>query len=193
MGVAFGGAFTGGARPQTAEVIKTMGQRCPQMIVNNRLDVADYVVRLEHEGGKGLLRKKDKVVVFVRSSGDSIFSNSTLSVGGSVQGACEAIDKHWSINATALAALPRAENLVSLPIAAPVAQQVMSNLTVEASAAGADIEVDGSFVGSTPSTVSVTPGQHTIAVKKKGYTDWSRSMNVSGNAVRLAAELEAKP
>jgi hypothetical protein len=51
--------------------------------------------------------------------------------------------------------------------------------------------VDGGFVGSTPSTISVTPGQHTISVKKKGYTDWSRTMNVSGSAVRVSAELEA--
>jgi hypothetical protein len=69
----------------------------------------------------------------------------------------------------------------------------MASLTVESSIAGADILVDGSFVGSTPSTISVTPGQHTIGVQKKGYTDWSRTMNVSGNAVHLSAELEAKP
>jgi hypothetical protein len=69
----------------------------------------------------------------------------------------------------------------------------MAVLTVESSVAGADIEVDGAFVGSTPSTVSVTPGQHTIAVKKKGYVDWSRTMTVSGSGVRLSADLEAKP
>ncbi len=66
----------------------------------------------------------------------------------------------------------------------------MASLTVDSPLAGADIEVDGSFVGSTPSTVSVTPGQHVIAVKKKGYMDWSRTMNVSGSSVRVTAELE---
>ena len=48
-------------------------------------------------------------------------------------------------------------------------------------------------MGSTPSTVSVLPGQHRFVVKKKGYADWSRSMMVSGNAAHLSAELEAKP
>ena len=52
----------------------------------------------------------------------------------------------------------------------------MASLVVDASSgsssvAGADIEVDGSFVGSTPSTLSVAPGQHTVTVKKKGYAD----------------------
>jgi PEGA domain len=79
----------------------------------------------------------------------------------------------------------------SVPAAAAGAVTVSVN--VESSVPGADIEVDGSFVGSTPSTVSVTPGQHTITIKKKGYTDWSRSMNVSGNAIHLNADLEAKP
>jgi hypothetical protein len=68
-----------------------------------------------------------------------------------------------------------------------------ASLTVEASVTGADIEVDGAFVGNTPSTVSIAPGQHTIVVKKKDYEDWSRTMAVSGSAVHLNAEMEAKP
>ncbi len=69
----------------------------------------------------------------------------------------------------------------------------MSNLTVESNVKGADIEVDGAFVGNTPSTVAVTQGQHTITVKMKGYTDWSRAMSVAGSGVHLNAELEPKP
>ena len=76
-------------------------------------------------------------------------------------------------------------------VAAAVATE--ASVAVDSSVAGADIEVDGNFVGSTPSTVSVLPGQHTFVVKKKGYADWSRSMMVSGNAAHLSAELEAKP
>jgi hypothetical protein len=72
-------------------------------------------------------------------------------------------------------------------------QVAMASLAVSSNVAGADIEVDGSFAGSTPSTVSMTPGQHTIAVKKHGYADWSRSMNVAGSGARLEAELTAKP
>lgn len=69
----------------------------------------------------------------------------------------------------------------------PVAQ--LASLTIDSGVTGADIEIDGNFVGSTPSTVSVAPGQHTIMVKKSGYADWSRPMNVSGSAVRVNADL----
>ena len=77
----------------------------------------------------------------------------------------------------------------ALAAAAPVT----SSLTVESSVTGADIEIDGAFVGSTPSTLAVTPGQHTIAVKEKGYAAWGRTMTVSGTAVKVNAELELKP
>lgn len=76
---------------------------------------------------------------------------------------------------------------------APSAAATQASLTVNSSVPGADIEVDGNFVGNTPSTVSVTPGHHTITVKKKGYADWDREMNVAGTDVHLHADLEAKP
>jgi hypothetical protein len=72
-----------------------------------------------------------------------------------------------------------------------VAQQTGS-LTVDASVPNWDIEVDGSFVGSTPSTLNLAPGKHAIVVKKTGYQDWSRSMMVSSGAVRLSADMVAK-
>ncbi len=77
--------------------------------------------------------------------------------------------------------------------AAAAAAPAVASVSVDSSVAGADIEIDGEFVGNTPSTVSVAPGPHTIVVKKKGYADWSRTMTLSGSSVRLSADLEAKP
>jgi hypothetical protein len=75
------------------------------------------------------------------------------------------------------------------PSAAPAAAQ--ASVIVESIPPGADIEVDGAFVGNTPSTVSVSPGSHQIAVKKKGFADWTRTLNVTSGSVHLSAELEA--
>jgi hypothetical protein len=56
---------------------------------------------------------------------------------------------------------------------------------------GADIEVDGGFVGNTPSDVQVAEGDHTVAIKKAGFKDWQRTMKVSaGSNVHVNAELE---
>jgi len=39
-------------------------ERCPEVLVTNKVDMANYVVTLDHEGGKGLIRKDNKVAVF---------------------------------------------------------------------------------------------------------------------------------
>lgn len=66
-----------------------------------------------------------------------------------------------------------------------------AKLQLESSPSGADIEVDGGFVGNTPSDVQVPEGDHTVTVKKTGFKDWERKMKVSGgSSVHLNAELE---
>jgi len=74
------------------------------------------------------------------------------------------------------------------PSTAPVSAQ--ASLNIESTPLGADIEVDGAFVGNTPSTVTVAPGSHQIAVKKKGFVDWTKTLNVTGGSIHLNAELE---
>ncbi|SNT31591.1 PEGA domain-containing protein [Granulicella rosea] len=197
-GGGFASSASGGARPQTAEIIKTFGQRCPQVIINNLPQMVDYVVELDHEGGKSFLAHKDKVAVFVRTNGDSIFSESTLSVGGSVQDSCKAILAHWSAHATELKSAAAAAAAVAAAPAAPIVVQtaaapaVAQGVSVEASVPNCDIEVDDEFVGNTPSVVTLKPGKHKIVVKKKGFEDWSRNITYSGGTVRLNADMTAK-
>ena len=54
---------------------------------------------------------------------------------------------------------------------------------------GGDIEIDGKFVGSTPSSINLNAGDHDIAVKKAGFTDWNRKVNVSTGHINITAEL----
>jgi hypothetical protein len=89
------GHFAGGASPQTVEVIKTFGDRCPDVVVTMDKDKADYVVLFDREGGKGLARKRDKIAVFKRD-GDVLFSGSTRSLGNAVQDSCKAIESSQS-------------------------------------------------------------------------------------------------
>lgn len=65
-----------------------------------------------------------------------------------------------------------------------------SQVSIDSNVANCDIEVDGVFVGNTPSQLSISPGKHEIAIKKKSYVTWSRTMMVSGSAVHLNAELD---
>jgi hypothetical protein len=74
---------------------------------------------------------------------------------------------------------------------APGANSSSAKLQIESNPSGADIEVDGSFVGNTPSEVQLAEGDHLVAVKKAGFNNWERKMKVSnGSNLHLAAELE---
>jgi hypothetical protein len=70
---------------------------------------------------------------------------------------------------------------------------IQASLNIDSTPSGADIEIDGAFVGNTPSTISVASGPHQIAVKKKGFADWSKPLSVTGGTIHLNAELEREP
>jgi hypothetical protein len=57
---------------------------------------------------------------------------------------------------------------------------------------GAEIQMDGSFVGSTPSSIPVSPGEHSIRIRKSGYRPWERTVKTVGGEVTITAELEAE-
>jgi hypothetical protein len=86
----FAGAQRGGARPQTAEIMKTLGERCETVIVTTNKERADYVLLIDHEGGKGLARKDTKFALFSKD-GDSVKTGSTRSIGNAVKDACAAL------------------------------------------------------------------------------------------------------
>jgi hypothetical protein len=58
---------------------------------------------------------------------------------------------------------------------------------------GADIEIDGNFVGSTPSSLGIATGEHTVRVSKQGYKRWERTLTISTGNIKVAAVLEPIP
>lgn len=92
-----GGGMQGGSSPQTVEVIKTFQQRCPEVVITDIKAKAAYAVLFDRESYKGLLRNRDKIAVF-RHNGDSIYSNSTKSVGNAVKDACQVILKDAGVS-----------------------------------------------------------------------------------------------
>jgi len=130
-------------------------------------------------------------------------SKSTLSLGGSVEDACNGIIAHWGTHSKDLLAAreqapaptpasiqPSPTRVVTATVSPTIAQ---ASVTIDSTPPGADIEIDGAFVGSTPSTLAVAPGSHQIAVKKKGFTDWTKTLSVTGGTIHLSADLEQEP
>ena len=202
------GYTKGGARPQTAEIIKTFNERCPDTLVTMKQETADYIVMLDHEGGKDLVRKDNKFAVFDKN-GDAIKSGSTRSLGNSVKEGCSAIMGNWkgrNVGNTPL--VPdklSAKNAISpvvtppavtpMPPAAPnvsTASIELSTIDLKSTPDGAEITIDGKFVGSTPSLLRLAPGDHSISIAKAGFNEWKRTMSVSSNSnLTLNATLES--
>jgi hypothetical protein len=63
-------------------------------------------------------------------------------------------------------------------------------LSVASNPDGADIEVDGAFVGSTPSVVELSQGEHSVVIRKPGYKPWERKLRLGGGDIKLNADLE---
>ena len=77
------------------------------------------------------------------------------------------------------------------PDATPAQVNPSADVDFTSSPTGAEIQIDGKFVGNTPSTISVPTGDHVISIKKAGYKLWERKITISTGKVAIAAELEA--
>ena len=65
-----------------------------------------------------------------------------------------------------------------------------ASVTIGSNVPGADVEVDGAYVGSTPATLPLSAGTHQITVKS-GVAVWQRSLLVNaGGTVNVNAQLE---
>jgi hypothetical protein len=82
----------------------------------------------------------------------------------------------------------------SKPAESSPAEPAKGTVNVSSNPTGADVVVDGNFVGDSPAALKLTPGKHTIAVNLSGYREWSKEITVqSGSEVQLTANLEKQP
>jgi hypothetical protein len=182
------GFQAGGARPQTAEIIKTFNQRCPEVTVTSNVDKADFAVLLDHEGGKGYASRRNKIAVFNRG-GDAVFSDSTRSLGNSVKDACEAILRNAG-SGTLNAAAPGpfvASTFVSAPVAAsthalstpaPAPSNGLVDITFTSTPANALVSIGGMALGRTPFTTKIPLGYYKATFSLYGYVNSIESLSV---------------
>ena len=80
----------------------------------------------------------------------------------------------------------------SAPAAAPPAEsQATVEVAISSSPPGAEIILDGKFVGNTPSTLRFAPGDHSIRIEKAGFKPWEKPFTaIVGGAQSLNAVLE---
>ena len=74
---------------------------------------------------------------------------------------------------------------------APPAVVAIGTVELRSTPEGAEVYVDGAFIGNAPATLKLAPGQHTIRVTQSGFKDWSRDIAVqAGSEAHLSATLD---
>jgi PEGA domain len=74
----------------------------------------------------------------------------------------------------------------------PSAAGELAVVTINSTPEGADITVDGRFIGDTPSTARLPSGDRVISIEKAGYKPWKRTVTLTeGGTVTLDATLES--
>jgi len=70
----------------------------------------------------------------------------------------------------------------------------LSTVNVRSTPEGAEIVVDGKYVGSTPSTIRLDAGDHTISIEKSGFKSWQRTVTMSsGGSITIDVMLDKAP
>jgi hypothetical protein len=65
-----------------------------------------------------------------------------------------------------------------------------SHLSLGSTPDHAEIDINGAFVGNTPSVLDLPPGPQTITISKKGFKPWIRVIKLTGGTVNVFAELD---
>jgi hypothetical protein len=70
----------------------------------------------------------------------------------------------------------------------------ISSVVVTSAPNHADITVDGKFLGTTPSTVRIASGDHSVTIEKEGFKAWQRVMTlIPGGIITLDVTLDKIP
>jgi PEGA domain-containing protein len=100
---------------------------------------------------------------------------------------------------SAHAAAPVSSSPAAAPDPPPAAREVLPEKAEKAKVqcdftsnpAGAEITLDGNYVGNTPSEIAVTTGTHTVVFSLGGFTQWKRELTVlPGSALTVSAILQ---
>lgn len=83
-----------------------------------------------------------------------------------------------------------ADNAQSQPVVESGPAMQPATVIVKSTPPGADINVDGKYMGSTPSTIQLPPGEHEVSIEIEEMRPWQRTMTTTaGSSSTIDAKL----
>ena len=179
---------------QTVPMRAAMNRYCPSFVSTMNQSNADFTIFDAHQE-QGIIVRVNQFTVS-NANGDIIRQFNAGSIVQGVQMSCAEITKAWANRPPdpppqpapapepAPAAAPAPE-----PVQAPAPPAEMQRVAITSTPEGADITVDNKFMGSTPSTVLLPVGDHTVAISKNDFYTWQREVSLSGGTITVKADL----
>jgi hypothetical protein len=186
--------------PET-DVLKNAQQICPNVRIMESGSKSNYgleVAKLEHSNdGRFSFKLLDPNGLLVRETRANSLDEGLDSI-------CHAIELPSPTRRHAIAESdePGAKGndggataaAPNTPETSPTNVSALATISVSSNPDGADIYVDGAFVGSAPAALKLSARKHTIKIALPGYRDWSRDITtLLGSQARLTANLEKDP
>jgi hypothetical protein len=86
-----------------------------------------------------------------------------------------------------------ADNSQAEPHAESGPAMQLASVIVKSTPPGCDINVDGKYMGSTPSTIQLAPGEHEVSIEKDEMRPWQRTMTVTAGGSSTIDATLVKP
>jgi hypothetical protein len=180
---------------QTVSMRAAMNRHCSGFISTTNQQNADFTIFDAHQE-QGIIVRVNQFTIS-DANGDIIKQFNAGSIVQGMQVSCAVVAKAWANRPPAPPPQPPqpapvpepapAPEPAQAPAPAPVAE--LQRVAITSIPEGADITVDNKFMGSTPSTVLLPTGDHTVAISKNDFYTWEREISLSGGTIKLNAEL----
>jgi len=140
---------------------------------------------LQDAGGKPLAIKG----ILALSPGNFSPSNNDSTAGRTAQVYFTAGPNHCAGGLFGyLSAVSTEDRVEEASLWSPTAADIHAHIS--STPAGADIQVDGAFVGATPSDIDLTCCWHDVTIIKQGRKPWTRRVRFTGEDVKITAHLQ---
>jgi hypothetical protein len=180
---------------QTVSMRTAMNRHCSGFIATTNQQNADFTIFDAHQE-QGIIVRVNQFTVS-NANGDIIKQFNAGSIVQGMQISCAAVGTAWANRPPAPP--PQPDPPAPAPEAAPAPEPVqapapapapeMQRVAITSVPEGADITVDNKFMGSTPSTILLPTGDHSVAISKNDFYTWEREVTLSGGTIKLNAEL----
>lgn len=185
-------AYSGVAAPATTDTLDLRRDDKPKSVDIRAFDQTGKVVSRRNLAAFGSRDKLlEQVLTDIANDSSPVARGKPFAAPMSVYYVnCNVPDQPPDPMMTASSAPPPAPTPAAAPHKPPPPPD--PQLDIYSTPAGADIFIDGEFVGTTPKTLSVTQGDHTINLRKKDFGIWQRKIDVVPGKRRIGATLEQK-